>query len=118
VKGKCVCGCGRPVAARHHVVYEQELRKVVGALRHTGLARVDRDRLLRLTTDPRNLVFVAFDCHGAHHSGARRYPLSVLPDSVFEFAAEVLGPRAHRYLRARYAGDDARLDLLRLIEAA
>jgi hypothetical protein len=115
-----VCGCKQPAANRHHCVYEAELRRIVAAGRPSrdALPADQRALLLALTTDPRNLIAVAFQCHGAHHLGACRYRLGVLPDSVFEFAAEVLGPRAHGYLRRRYAGADDRLDQLLLIEAA
>ena len=120
MKAHCICGCNQRVVAKHHCTYEQELRRVVGAHRsmRLGLPRPDRERLTRLVADPRNLVPVAFDCHQAHHSGACRYELGMLPDSVFEFTGEVLGARAHGYLARRYAGADARLDRLLLIEAA
>ncbi len=83
-----------------------------------ALPAPDRARLTALVSDPRNLVPVAAQCHGAHHGRSVPYELSMLPDSVFEFAAEVLGPRAHGYLRRRYVGRDPRLDELRLIAAA
>lgn len=117
LRGLCFCGCKRPAVARHHCIYEQELRNVVAAGRSSkaALPAADRALLAELVSDPRNLAPVAFDCHGAHHLRAQPYSLSVLPDSVFEFAAEVLGPRAHGYLRRRYAGRDERLDdLLRI----
>jgi hypothetical protein len=95
VKPRCVCGCGQRSVHRHHAVYRQELRK------HGGDPN-----------DPRNLVPVAFDCHGAHHSGAKRLLLSMLPDSVYEFAGEVLGEAAPGYLARYYRGDDPRLDAL------
>lgn len=63
--------------------------------------------------DGRNLVLIAHDCHGAHHSRARPLPLRVLPDSVFEFAAELMGAEAaFEYLRRRYTGKDPRLEAL------
>ncbi len=118
---RCICGCGERVAAKHHVVYEQTLRRVVADGRSTRMALPppDRVRLLALTTDARNLVPVAFRCHGDHHGRARAYELGMLPDSVFEFAAEVLGPgKAFNYLRRRYGGEDARLDALVGLSAA
>jgi len=70
-----------------------------------------------LCSDRRNLVWLAFDCHESHHARSRPLPLAVLPDSVFQFAEEVLGAgAAYNYLRRRYAGEDARLDAL-LIES-
>lgn len=102
MKPRCVCGCGRRGGHDHHVVYRQELRH-----------RASRERSYRaLETDRRNIVVVAFDCHGGHHSGARRLPLHVLPDAVFEFAGELMGPAAFDYLERRYAGGDPRLDAL------
>lgn len=108
---RCVCGCdGRVLPYPHHVIYQQHLRSA--AKRLCVPAR-------RLLDDPRNLVPITFDCHGRHHSGARRFELAQLPDSVFEFAAEVLGAGpGYEYLRRRYAGEDPRLDALIVEEVA
>lgn len=93
MKARCVCGCGGPAHQRHHVVYAQEVRRRGGSLR-----------------DGRNLISVGCDCHAAHHQRRRPFTLWVLPDSAFEFAAELLGPdAAYEYLRRRYAGADQRL---------
>ncbi len=93
---KCVCGCGKRAVHQHHVIYQQHLRQ------HGG---DDKDR--------RNLVPMAHRCHGTHHSGAHRLSLTRLPDSVFVFAEELLGPGgAYEYLRRRYANDDWRLEEL------
>jgi hypothetical protein len=63
--------------------------------------------------DPRNLVPVTFACHGAHHGRSRPLPLRVLPDAVFEFAAELMGDGpAYEYLNRTYVGRDPRLDAL------
>jgi hypothetical protein len=65
--------------------------------------------------DKRNLVPVAFSCHMAHHSGAKRFLLADLPDSVYEYAAELLGAGlAFETLGRYYAGDDPRLEVLLL----
>ncbi len=98
----CACGCGRKKGLhRHHVVYQQRLRQV------------DAERFDTLRADPRNIVLLAFRCHGQHHARREVLPLRVLPDSVYEFAAEVLGyGPAFEYLRRHYAGDDPRLDAL------
>jgi hypothetical protein len=113
-RGVCFCGCHQPAVNLHHVTYYQHIRKAVAAGRSTRMSmdRPDRERLERLTSDPRNLVPAAFDCHGAHHSGAHRYALVLLPDCAFVFAAELLGAAAHDYLARRYAGADPRLDAL------
>lgn len=104
MRARCVCGCGRRAAQLHHVIYQQELRRIARAAGTSARA---------LIADPRNLVPVAFDCHGQHHAAARRLELWRLPDSVFEFAREVLGAgRAYEWLRRRYAGADPRLDAL------
>lgn len=120
---RCVCGCGRGGGQRHHVVYQQELRDIARARPIVGLVPLKDDvpsgpTFGLLKADPRNLVLVAKRCHEAHHQRVRPLPLHVLPDSVFEFAAEVLGPAAaYEYLRRRYAGGDPRLDaLLELFE--
>jgi hypothetical protein len=58
-------------------------------------------------------VWIAFDCHGAHHSGAKRLLLTMLPDPVFEFAVELMGAGpAELYLARYYRGDDPRLSAL------
>lgn len=112
-RGKCACGCGRKHGLqRHHIVYQQEIRKVVSAehfaANFAGPAPVGRE--MALLADRRNIVMLGFDCHGAHHNASRRLDLSRLPDSAFEFARELLGgDRAYEYLRRRYAGEDQRL---------
>jgi hypothetical protein len=101
-----VCGCAGRAVAQHHVITRQELR------RRASVWYPYRD----LIQDPRNLVPVAFVCHERHHSRFLPLELRVLPDSVFEFAAELLGgPAAHSYLARYYRGRDPRLD--RLLEA-
>lgn len=60
--------------------------------------------------DPRNLVDINHRCHERHHCRVAVLPLAVLPDSVFEFALELMGAGpAYEYLRRRYQGEDARL---------
>lgn len=96
MKGRCVCGCGRRAVQQHHAVYVQELRRLGGSVK-----------------DRRNLVGVAYDCHGAHHARVRPLAAHVLPDSVFEFAYELMGAgAAYEYLRRRYSGGDPRLEEL------
>ena len=92
----CICGCGVRAIQRHHAIYAQHCRA-------EGASEKDQ----------RNLVPVAIRCHEAHHNRTKPYLLSMLPDSVFEFAEEVYGAaRAHNYLARRYAGADPRLDAL------
>lgn len=74
---------------------------------------LDVVREQRLLWDSRNLVPVADGCHAQHHARRRPLELERLPDGVFEFASELLGPgRAYNYLRRRYTGPDPRLDAL------
>lgn len=90
--GRCVCGCGRRAVQQHHVVYAQEVRRAGGSV-----------------SDRRNLVPVAHVCHEAHHQRRAPFAMHVLPDSVFEFAAELFGRgAAYEYLARRYAGGDPR----------
>ena len=106
----CVCGCGERAVQRHHAIYVQELRRVAGP------RSVERE--MQLISDARNLLPIAHRCHERHHTRFGVLPLTVLPDSVFEFAVEVLGAgAAYEYLRRHYAGDDARLRAL-MAEAA
>lgn len=102
VKPKCICGCGKPAPHGHHCITQQEIKK------HGP--RSKRNQRLK---DKRNIVPMDWGCHFRHHSGERRLYLDVLPDSVFEFAVEVMeaGP-AYEFLRRYYKGADARLDAL------
>lgn len=69
--------------------------------------------------DDRNLIGLSVRCHLNHHARARALPLAVLPDSVFEFARELLGAGlAYETLRRCYVGGDPRLDALLENEAA
>lgn len=91
--------CGRRAVHMHHVVYQQFIR---------GHEK-----------DDRNMVPVCFRCHERHHSRTCVFSLGLLPDSVFEFAAEVLGPGpAYERLRRTYRGEDRRLTALLGKEAA
>ena len=92
---RCICGCGHRAIHRHHVIYAQAVEREGGNVR-----------------DERNLVWVAFECHGAHHGRSRPLELLVLPDSVFAFARELMGAAGFDYLRRRYAGEDPRLEAL------
>lgn len=92
--------CARPgcrsteFAGGHHVIYQQEL------------TRIGREDLL---WDKRNALRVCLQCHHNHH-GIHSLPLTALTDANYEFAFEVLGERAVDYLRAKYDGDDPRLE--------
>lgn len=102
----CICGCGKSPVIWHHVIYQQELRRVAG--RDDALAE-------RLRGDERGMVPMAQSCHERHHSRSAPLPLSALPDAAYVFAVEVLGVgRAFNYLRRLYAGDDPRLTALLL----
>lgn len=81
----------------HHLIYQKELRRWGG----------DPD-------DQRNIIPLGRECcHGPHHSRSAVIPLADLPDSVFEFAEELMGPgAAYNYLARTYAGEDPRLDSL------
>ena len=102
----CICGCGQPAVVEHHVVFRQALRGVAGR---------DQARYDELVSDPRGKVPMAQGCHERAHSRSRPLELGVLPDEVFVFAVEVLGPgRAFNYLRRTCRGDDERLTALLL----
>lgn len=75
-----------------------------------NVAKGERGRWLR---DKRNIVPMDWSCHFRHHSAERRLWLDVLPDSVFEFARELMGAGpAYEYLRRFYRGEDERLEAL------
>lgn len=98
-KARCVCGCGAAGRHKHHVVFQQHIR--------VEAPPGSRGRLLR---DSRNLVPMALACHSAFHGHMLHLPARRLPDSVFEFAVELLGPgAAYEYLSRRYSGSDERL---------
>lgn len=99
---RCVCGCMQRAVQRHHAIYEQHLRPLPSYSRRRK--------------DSRNLVWVARACHEEHHSRAAPLGLAALPDSVFEFAVEVLGAgAAYEYLARRYAGSDMRHERIRIL---
>lgn len=118
MKARCICGCGQVGRHKHHAIYQQHIRQYA---KHdpTGWGwgyeekAAVSSRVAGLLRDKRNLIPVAFECHDAHHRGAERYRLHMLPDSVFEFAEELMGPGpAYEYLRRHYDGSDMRLELL------
>lgn len=93
-----VCGC-RGLIEGHHLVPQQQLRKVAS---ETGLD------LERLRWDVRGRLPLCPRHHAAHHSGARRVPLSVVlagAPKLMQFVREL--DRAH--------GDD-RQPVARFIE--
>ncbi len=91
----CV-GCGALAEQLHHVVYQQELR------------RVGAD-----ASDPRGMVPVCVQCHAEHHGRQRPLLSCTLSSASFGFALETLGAGpAYEYLRRRYAGPDWRLEWL------
>lgn len=94
-----ICRCGARAVQEHHVIYRQELRRRRGDMK-----------------DRRNLIPLCLRCHERHHSRIAPISLSNLPDEVFDFAYELMGPAAYDYLGRHYAGEDPRLDAL--IEAA
>lgn len=92
------CPCGARSEQAHHVVYRQEIERLVG--KSAG----------HVIYDLRNRLVVCADCHERHHNRSRPLTLAVLPDSAFEFAVELLGAgKAFEYLRRRYSGQDQRL---------
>lgn len=110
----CFCGCGERAVHLHHLIYQQELARIHATAIREGKATRPLKVML---ADERNLVPAAFVCHGSHHAASQRYELGMLPNSVFEFAAEVLGRRAFGVLRRCYVGEDTRLDALLSMEA-
>ena len=107
------CGEGRRLQA-HHCVTQAELRRIAAG-RDPDQSRI---YAAKLCADYRNLIPLCPDCHHGHHARTRPLPLSVLPDSVFAFARQVMGDgRAYEWLRRYYVGEDPRLDEL-LKEAA
>lgn len=85
----------------HHCFYKQMLRREGGDI-----------------WDPRNRFVLCRDCHKEHHGRRMPIALTSLPDSVYEFGVELLGPgAAYEYLRKRYRGQDPRLDALLSLSA-
>jgi hypothetical protein len=113
---RCICGCRGPAAHRHHVVTKEEIKKAWRSLHRASAAPAPElpwRSLLAALKDERNLVPMRFECHGAHHRRQQVLPLRVLPDSVFEFARDLMGGGpAFVWLARTYAGDDPRLDAL------
>jgi hypothetical protein len=108
----CICGCGRQRGCQlHHVIYQQELRRIVRETTLHGPPDIIRE--MALAGDRRNMVVVSPKCHAAHHNRSCPFRLADLPDEAFEFARWLLGAgRAYEYLHRRYDGSDPRLDVL------
>jgi hypothetical protein len=99
--------CPRPATELHHLVTQSHLRKVSSLRSWTGGTFAD------LRSDERNMIPLCDQHHDRHHSCQEPLPLAALPDSVYVFATEVLGPdAAWSYLSRRYEGSDPRLDTL------
>jgi hypothetical protein len=111
---ECFCGCRERAVHAHHILYRAEITRIHKTRLREGKATRPLNVLL---ADDRNLAPAAFVCHGNHHAASQRYQLAALPDSAFEFAAEMMGVRAHDWLRRRYGGEDPRLDALLETEA-
>lgn len=79
----------------HHVVEKSEIKRQ---------GRYD------LLWDPRNCMRLCSRCHDAHTDRSIPIPLRELFDMHFDFAFELLGAAAPRYLTEKYVGDDRRLD--------
>lgn len=76
--------CNEPAIHQHHVCYRQWVRDPTW----TG-ANINA---------PENLVPLCLSCHGRHHSGHHKIPLSRLPDAAVKFATENgLGHRLDRH---------------------
>lgn len=99
-------GCMARGVHRHHVVYEQHLRR-----EWDGNADVRKlwPRYAMLKNDPRNLMDLCVGCHLGRF-GHHRLSVKELSEDALDFAFELLGPKAYDYLRRRYAGDDPRLE--------
>lgn len=93
--------CGKPAAQLHHVIYQQHVKRYGGDL-----------------GDERNLIPTCVRCHERHHNMTEPFPLSLLPDAFYAFAAELMGPAAYLYLTRRYEGSDGRLEALYEEDAA
>lgn len=74
----------------HHIVYEQHVEQYAP------------DKVW----DPRNaLRLCRRPCHPHHHNGKARVPVSALPDSVFDFALDIMTRgQAVNYLARYYEG--------------
>ncbi len=102
----CVCGCGQWAPLQHHAIYRQHLRRVARSKDATR-------SFTSLIDDNRNKVWVHPACHGLQHNRQRPLSLACLPDSVYEFALEVLGANtAYSLLSRAYDGGDDRLERL------
>jgi hypothetical protein len=95
--GDAICrgpNCTRRVQHEHHAVYEKTLVR------------------LRLPIwDRRNALGLCVNCHFNHHHGIRKLPLTCLHQRNIDYAFEVMKERAGDYLRRKYDGFDARVQV-------
>lgn len=85
--GFCDC-CSRPSwhLQRHHVVYEQHVRKEGGDV--WAMA---------------NSMLLHPDCHAQHHAAVKRIPVAKIPREAMDFAIGLMGrDRAALYLTRYY----------------
>lgn len=89
--------CGRSgLVRRHHVVYEQHVRREGGD-----------------PWDTRNALWVGLDvtcdCHERQHNASMRIPLEVLPEAALAFGVDLFGEaRAAEYIARYYRADVSR----------
>lgn len=92
-----VCGEAGSFDA-HHVIEKKYLKA-------NNLPLYNTENSLRLCDEQTDN-----DCHGGHTSGMRRIPLRCLTDRNIQYAFYLLGPAAYYYLKARYTGEDERVE--------
>lgn len=74
--------CAKPAMHKHHVCYRQWARDLPDGVNVNA---------------PENLVPLCLTCHGNHHSGSRKIPVSRLPVETVRFAEDNgLGYRLRR----------------------
>ena len=97
--------CGDPARALHHVISQDQLRKVALAEGYTA------DEKRHLLADPANLIPLCSECHRGYHRRARVIDSRRLPDEAIKFAIDTLGMTAAcNYFHSHYSGDDPRLE--------
>lgn len=92
VHGICAVCKKRQLCVRHHVVYEQHVRREGGN-----------------PWDMANAMLLGAwcTCHADHHSGKARIATSLIPETALDFAIGLLGTdRAALYIARYYRTDD------------
>lgn len=100
--GVCANGCGQLAVHKHHICFQQHVRKALPP-----------EARAAAVADPRNLLPLCWECHAATHNRTRPLHFEIFPDELFDFVREVFGAGpGYELLIRHYVGEDERVAAL------